>query len=100
MGPAGGIFFLFFFVALFFSFVSTFNKILTVAICIYLFSLFLYLFDFVSTYKNIFIVAIFFSSFFVLFSALFIFFCFLLYFLILSGKTNYKLSVSASSIQI
>ena len=90
MGPAGGIFFLFFFVALFFSFVSTFNKILTVAIFIYLFSLFLYLFDFVSTYKKIFIVAIFFSSFFVLFSALFIFFC----------KTNYKLSVSASSIQI
>ena len=59
MGPAGGIFFLFFFVALFFSFVSTFNKILTVAIFIYLFSLFLYLFDFVSTYKKILIVAIF-----------------------------------------
>ena len=59
MGPAGGIFFLFFFVALFFSFVSTFNKILTVAIFIYLFSLLLYLFDFVSTYKKILIVAIF-----------------------------------------
>ena len=33
---------------------------------------------------------------FFLFSALFIFFCFLFYFLILSGKTNYKLSVSAN----
>ena len=42
----------------------------------------LYLFYFVSTYNKILIVAIF-SQFFCFFSALFIFFCFLLYFLIL-----------------
>ena len=51
---------------------------------IFLFSLLLYLFYFVSTYNKILIVAIYiFFFFFFLFSALFIFCCFLLYFLIL-----------------
>ena len=57
---------------------------------VFLFSLLLYLFYFVSTYNKILIVAIF-SSFFVLFSALFIFFCFLIYFFILFAFSFRKL---------